>query len=178
VQHIKALSAREALTMRQAEGIGLAAQQVAKALQLCVVEVPESDDRPSNLWIDAQLRPLAEHMPIVLINPELKPGREKVSGNEGCLSFPDLYGEVPRYTHIEVKALDATGKSCQFQAEGFFSRALQHEIDHLDGKLFIDHLKPLKRQLMLVLWRLAAKPWVTICYWSSRTMASSSASAA
>ena len=69
-------------------------------------------------------------------------------GEEGCLSFPDLYGDVKRHAWVEVEATDINGQSFKIAGEGFYARALQHEINHLDGKLFIDRISPLKRQLM------------------------------
>ena len=79
---------------------------------------------------------------IALINPEIvKTEGELVSDYEGCLSVKDVYGKVPRYSKIRVKALDADGKEVRFKAEGFLARVIQHEIDHTNGTLFIDHIK-------------------------------------
>ena len=75
-------------------------------------------------------------------------GESMEISEEGCLSIPDLYGDVSRCTNIEVDALDRDGEPFKLTAEGFFARVLQHEIDHLEGKLFIDYLSPLRRQLM------------------------------
>lgn len=126
--------------MHGAEGVGLAAQQVARPIQLCVLDVPESEDRPSGLWIDGQPRPLADHMPMVLINPEIKAGREKVIGPEGCLSFPEITADIRRPSRCKVSALDIDGKPLAFECDGLLSRAIQHEVDHLRGILFIDRM--------------------------------------
>lgn len=127
-------------TMRKAEGVGLAAQQVAQPIQLCVVEIPESDDRPSTLWVDGQPQPLPQHMPMVLINPDVKPGREKVLGTEGCLSFPEISAEIRRPARCRVTALGIDGKPLAFECDGLLARAIQHEVDHLKGILFIDRM--------------------------------------
>ncbi len=127
-------------TMREAEGVGLAAQQVARPLLLCVLEVPQSDDRPSNLWIDGHPQPLDTHMPMVLINPEVKPGREKEIGVEGCLSFPEISAEIRRPARCKVTAIDLHGKPLAFECDGLLARAVQHEVDHLKGILFIDRM--------------------------------------
>ena len=85
---------------------------------------------------------------MALINPKITAHEGEQIGEEGCLSFPDLYGDVKRCAWVEVAAIGLDGQPCKTAGEGFYARALQHEIDHLDGKLFIDHLSPLKRQLM------------------------------
>jgi len=127
-------------TMRHAEGVGLAAQQVAKPLQLCVLEVHDSEERPSKLWIDGKECDLAKYAPMVLCNPELHLGREKVLGTEGCLSFPELNADIRRPAHCRVKALGIDGQPIEFECEGLLARAIQHEVDHLKGILFIDRM--------------------------------------
>jgi len=120
-------------SMKAAEGVGLAAPQLGVLKRVVVVDI--SRQQP-------------EILPISLINPRIVAAQGREVGEEGCLSFPDLYGPVPRHTQVRVEALDIQGKQFAVAAEGFYARALQHEIDHLDGKLFIDYLSPLKRQLM------------------------------
>jgi len=120
-------------SMKAAEGVGLAAPQLGVLKRVVVVDI--SRQQP-------------EILPISLINPRIVAAQGREVGEEGCLSFPDLYGPVPRHTQVRVEALDIQGKQFAVEAEGFYARALQHEIDHLDGKLFIDYLSPLKRQLM------------------------------
>lgn len=127
-------------TMYAAKGIGLAAQQVGRALQLTVLDVRGATDRPSSLQLDGKEADVASYMPVVLINPEIKTSGEPVAGPEGCLSFPEIYGEVTRPPLAEVKALDRGGREIQFRCGGLLSRAIQHEADHLNGVLFIDRL--------------------------------------
>ena len=135
-------------TMYDASGIGLAAQQVAHALQLTVIDVREVTERPSTLEIDGQPADIAAFMPLVLINPELKPLGDSVPGPEGCLSFPEIFEDIARPEFVEVAALDATGKRLQFKAGGLLSRAIQHETDHLNGILFIDRMPTKTKQAL------------------------------
>ena len=127
-------------TMREANGVGLAAQQVGQALQLAVIDVADVDDRPSQMFIDDQPVVLEEWMPMVLINPELELGPEKEFGTEGCLSFPEIVGDIQRSVVVNAKAQLLDGRSVEFRAHGFLARALQHEVDHLNGILFIDRM--------------------------------------
>jgi peptide deformylase len=120
-------------SMRAAEGVGLAAPQIGVLKRVIVVDV--SNQEP-------------EHPPIALINPRITAASGSIAGEEGCLSFPDLYGDVKRHATVEIEALGTDGEPLGITAGGFYARALQHEIDHLDGKLFIDYISPLKRQLM------------------------------
>lgn len=127
-------------TMYNAAGVGLAAQQVGKALQLTVIDVREVKDRPSTLEIDGKSVPAEEHMPMVLINPVIRPFGDPATGPEGCLSFPEVYADITRPEKVEVQALNAEGKPIRFVAGGLLSRAVQHETDHLNGILFIDRM--------------------------------------
>lgn len=120
-------------SMKAAEGVGLAAPQLGVLRRVVVVDV--SRQHP-------------ELLPISLINPRIVSAEGRELAEEGCLSFPDMYGQVARHTKVCIEALDVNGKLFAIDAEGFYARALQHELDHLDGKLFIDYLSPLKRQLM------------------------------
>jgi len=130
-------------TMYAAAGVGLAAQQVGRALQLTVIDVRGVKDRPSTIDVEGKPAEVASIMPLVLINPELKPFGDPVTGPEGCLSFPEIYEEITRPGSVEVNALDANGRPLHFKAGGLLSRAIQHETDHLNGILFIDRM-PLK----------------------------------
>jgi peptide deformylase len=135
-------------TMRERHGVGLAAQQIGKALQLTVIDVRDAKDRPSTLEIDGKAVDVEVIMPLVLINPEIKPVGEKAKQSEGCLSFPEIFGEIARPEFVEVKALDKDFKLIQFRAGGLLSRAVQHEGDHLNGILFIDRMdKKTKEEL-------------------------------
>lgn len=127
-------------TMREAHGIGLAAQQVGHALQLTVLDIRGVTDRPSQLELDGQTADPEAFMPLVLINPEITPLAPHVKGPEGCLSFPELFGDISRPEKVQVKALDADGKPLEFRCGGLLARAIQHELDHLQGILFIDRM--------------------------------------
>lgn len=118
-------------TMHEYDGVGIAANQVHVAKQLCVIEVQGNPRYPQ-----------AERIPLtVLINPRiLATSNKREEDWEGCLSIPDLRGKVPRHEWVEVEALDRGGSQVKFRAEGFFARVIQHETDHLAGKLFIDRM--------------------------------------
>jgi peptide deformylase len=137
---IKDLIADMFETMHASHGIGLAAQQVGLALQLTVIDVREAKDRPSWLNLDGQPADVNEFMPLVLINPELKPGGEPAIGGEGCLSFPEIFAEITRPELVDVKALNEKGEPVEFRCGGLLARAIQHETDHLNGILFIDRM--------------------------------------
>jgi peptide deformylase len=155
---IKKLIADMIETMHANKGIGLAAQQVGKALQFAVIDVREAKDRQSWLELDGQPAAVNEFMPLVLINPELKPGGEPVAGGEGCLSFPEIYAEITRPELVDVKALNEKGKPVEFRCGGLLARVVQHETDHLNGILFIDRMsKKTKEELRPELDELQAK---------------------
>ncbi len=137
---IKQLIADMFETMYATKGIGLAAQQVGKALQLTVLDLRGVEDRPSTLELDGKPADVEKFMPLVLINPEIKPLNDSVAGPEGCLSFPELYGDVLRPESVAVKALNEKGKPVEFRCGGLLARAVQHEADHLNGILFIDRM--------------------------------------
>ena len=137
---IKRLIADMFETMHDRHGVGLAAQQVGQALQLTVIDVREVQDRPSTLELKGKPADVNEIMPLVLINPEIKPVGEPVAAGEGCLSFPEIYAEVSRPGEVEVKALNEKLKPVEFRAGGLLSRVVQHEMDHLNGILFIDRM--------------------------------------
>lgn len=116
-------------TMYAAPGIGLAAIQVNVLKRVVVVDV--SDDH---------------HQPLVLINPEiLAQDGEEIESEEGCLSVPGIYENVKRPSHVQIRALDRNGEAFESEAEGLLATCIQHEVDHLDGKLFVDYLSRLKR---------------------------------
>lgn len=137
---IKKLIADMLETMEANHGVGLAAQQVGVAKQLTVIDVRAATDRPSTLELDGQPADVAGIMPLVLINPEITPVGEPIAGPEGCLSFPEIFGDVSRPATVDVKALDAKGKPITFRCGGLLARAVQHEVDHLNGVLFIDRM--------------------------------------
>ena len=128
-------------TMRAAKGVGLAANQIGVARRVAVVDVGEEDPPP-----------------LALINPVIvERGDELVTAEEGCLSIPDIFGDVERNARIVVEALDREGNKFRAEATGYKARAIQHEIDHLDGVLFLDHLSAVKRSLLLAKWRKSRK---------------------
>jgi peptide deformylase len=137
---IKRLIADMFETMHDRHGVGLAAQQVGQALQLTVIDVREVQDRPSTLELKDKPADVNEIMPLVLINPEIKPVSEPAAAGEGCLSFPEIYAEISRPGSVEVKALNEKLKPVEFRAGGLLSRVIQHELDHLNGILFIDRM--------------------------------------
>lgn len=128
-------------TMHGAHGIGLAAQQVGLAQQICVVDLREADI--DFTWsLDGSKPPLDLFMPLIIVNPELTvlPGPDFVY-EEGCLSFPEIRGNVVRKESISVKFQDAQGVPHTLTCDGLFARCIQHEIDHLNGVLFIDRME-------------------------------------
>ena len=143
---IKSLIADMLETMKASNGVGLAAQQVGRALQLAVIDVREVKDRPSTLELKGKPADVNEIMPLVLINPEVTPVGEPAAGGEGCLSFPEMFAEISRPESVDVKALDAKGKAFELRAGGLLARAVQHETDHLNGILFIDRMERSKKE--------------------------------
>ncbi len=127
-------------TMYAAKGVGLAAQQVGRALQLAVLDIRGATDRPSTLKIAGNESDPNALMPLVLINPEVRPGGQTLAGSEGCLSFPEMYAEIVRPQSAEIRALNEKGAPIEFWCGGFMARAIQHENDHLNGILFIDRM--------------------------------------
>jgi peptide deformylase len=120
-------------TMHAAPGVGLAANQVGVPLQLAVIDLSSREDKE-------QRHPL-----LVIINPEILVMEGSVIEEEGCLSIPDYAEKVNRAARVKVRAQDRTGKQFELEAEGLMAKALQHEIDHLNGLLFVDRLSPLKK---------------------------------
>jgi peptide deformylase len=127
-------------TMSAAKGVGLAAQQVARAVQLTVLDVRGATDRPSTFRRAGKDEDVNTVMPMVLINPEVKPAGEGVAGPEGCLSFPEIFSDITRPGEIDVRAMNEKGEMVEFHCGGLLARAIQHELDHLNGILFIDRM--------------------------------------
>jgi len=125
-------------TMYDAPGIGLAANQVGRPLRLIVVDLQREDD---------------EHGLIVLVNPEIVEASGEIVWEEGCLSVPDFFSNVKRHESVVVRGLDADEKPVEIRTDGLLAVALQHEIDHLEGRLFIDHLNPIKRDIFKRKWK-------------------------
>jgi len=137
---IKQLIADMQETMHAAKGIGLAAQQIGQAIQLTVIDIRGVSDRPSSLQIKGRPADVDGFMPLVLINPEIKPVGQPVAGMEGCLSFPEIFAEIKRPETVDVVARDANGERIEFHCGGLLARVVQHETDHLHGILFIDRM--------------------------------------
>jgi len=117
-------------TMMAANGVGLAAPQVGILQRMVVIHVPAGSEYEDDPEIN-----------LTLINPEIQRAGGQELGAEGCLSFPDLWGDVPRYTSVTLKAQDVDGTTHKIKARGFLARVIQHEIDHLDGVLFFDRME-------------------------------------
>jgi peptide deformylase len=146
---IRKLAADMLETMYSYKGVGLAAQQVSLALQLTVIDMRGVTDRPSSLELNGQPSDVNAFMPLVLINPEVKPvGESQAAGPEGCLSFPEIYADITRPEVVDVWALNLEGKPIEFRCGGLLARVVQHELDHLQGILFIDRMdKKTKEEL-------------------------------
>jgi len=127
-------------TMHAANGVGLAAPQVGESLQLTVLDVSQVEDRPSTMKLNGENTDPQSAMPLVLINPEIDLGSETEMGTEGCLSFPEITGEIERAKSVTVRARNLDGEAIEIEATGFLARAIQHEVDHLNGILFIDRM--------------------------------------
>ena len=127
---IKKLALDMLETMYAAPGVGLAAPQVGLSLKICVIDIV----------------PDGKKEPYILINPEVINGKDTVELEEGCLSFPKIYEKVKRFNEVTVRYLDINGKQREITVDGFLAKAFQHEIDHLNGKVFIDLLSPWKRK--------------------------------
>jgi peptide deformylase len=140
---IRALAADMLETMYEAPGIGLAAIQVAQPVRLITMDLAKKEEEPA---------------PRVFINPEILSVSEELSiYEEGCLSIPEYYEDVERPASVRVRFMDLEGKIYEEDAEDLYATCIQHEIDHLNGVLFIDHLSKLKREMVTKKFRKAAK---------------------
>lgn len=122
-------------TMYAAPGVGLAANQVGVPLQLAVIDISSREEQG------------AKHPVVILINPEVLSQEGSIVAEEGCLSIPECYEKIKRSAKIKVRAQDRTGKTFELEADGLMAKALQHEIDHLNGILLVDRLSPLKKSI-------------------------------
>jgi peptide deformylase len=129
-------------TMHNAPGIGLAANQVGRPLSVLVIDI-QRDESESGL--------------IVLINPEMVSARGETTFEEGCLSVPEYFASVVRHEEVVVRGLDRRGEKIEIAAEGLLAIALQHEMDHLEGKLFIDRISPIARDIFKRRWKKKSK---------------------
>ncbi|MCH8156501.1 MAG: peptide deformylase [Nitrospinae bacterium] len=120
-------------TMYEAAGLGLAANQVGLPSELFVIDVSVREEKRD---------------PVVIINPIITASEDEELGEEGCLSIPEIFAEIKRAQHVEVKGYDLDGNEVRYEAEGFLARAFQHEMDHLNGSLFWDKLGKVKRDIL------------------------------
>ncbi len=139
-QEIRELATDMLETMVAADGIGIAAPQVGIAVQLAVVDVRGDVEQGGLFRVDGRDADPDEWMPLVFINPELDLVGEIEFGVEGCLSIPDVRAEVERPTRVGARLQLLDGRNIHIEADGLLARALQHEVDHLQGILFIDRL--------------------------------------
>lgn len=132
-QEVKDLVADMIATLKDAKGLGLAAPQVGESKRIFILDLS-----PVDLTEDVR----------VFINPEIIEASGEVTMEEGCLSFPGIFQKLSRPEYVRVKALDLTGDEFQLEADGILARAILHEYDHLDGKLFIDYLSSVSRAML------------------------------
>ena len=120
-------------TMYSAAGVGLAANQVGISSRLIVVDMGFKEEK---------------HDPLIIVNPTITASEDEEMGQEGCLSIPEVYADVKRFREVEIKGVDLNGKDVRMEAQGFLARAFQHEMDHLEGKLFWDMLGKIRRDML------------------------------
>ena len=127
-------------TMHKAGGVGLAAQQVGRLERMCVIDLPENCDNEDDAAFNAPIQ-----MPLKLFNPEIIAKEGSQYDKEGCLSFPGVGGKLTRAAQVTAQYLDENNMPQMITARGYLARALQHEIDHLDGVLYVDHMSAVER---------------------------------
>lgn len=137
---LRALADEMLETMSRAKGVGLAAQQVGRLEKMCVIDIPEGCEEAEDALFNA---PIA--MPLKLFNPEIIASEGSQHDKEGCLSFPKIGGSVTRAAEVTCQYLDAENRPQIITARGFLARAIQHELDHLNGVLYVDHLSAIER---------------------------------
>ena len=149
---IRALAANMLETMREAHGVGLAAQQVGVPVQLAIVDVSHDEECVTYCRVNGEDRKVAEICPLIFVNPKLEFEKVKTVSEEGCLSFPDLRENIKRPEKLKATLTLLNEETIVLEADGLLSRAIQHETDHLNGVLFIDRMSAatklgLKRKL-------------------------------
>lgn len=135
-------------TMYKASGVGLAATQVAVSQRVLVIDLDPAGSGSREPEIQEELESWGYPGPTAFINPEIMESSGNIIWEEGCLSVPGIVESVKRKEHVTVRALDRDGEAFELRASGLFAVALQHEIDHLDGKVFVEYLSKLKRDVI------------------------------
>ncbi|MBI2437596.1 MAG: peptide deformylase [Lentisphaerae bacterium] len=139
---IKNLAGDMLAIMNERKGVGLAAQQIGQTIQICVVNIPPALDvaAPNGPRLNPDVT-----FPLIMLNPVLKTRKGALAATEGCLSVPEIWAPVNRATEVTVAFLDLQGIPRELSARGLLARAIQHEIDHLNGVLFVDRVSPVKK---------------------------------
>ena len=137
---LRALAADMIETMHRSKGVGLAAEQVGRTEKLCVIDIPEGCENEEDGAFNAPVQ-----MPLVLFNPEIISQEGSQRDKEGCLSFPGVGGSITRAAQVTCQYLDENNLPQIITARGFLARALQHELDHLNGILYVDHMSAVER---------------------------------
>lgn len=127
-------------TMHRAKGVGLAAQQIGRTERICVIDIPEGCDEQEDELFNAPIP-----MPLKMWNPEIVAQEGTVCDKEGCLSFPSVGGSIVRAAQVTAQYIDEDNRPQMITARGYLARAIQHEIDHLNGILYIDHMSAVER---------------------------------
>ena len=137
---LRALAADMIETMHRSKGVGLAAEQVGRTEKLCVIDIPEGCENEEDEAFNAPIQ-----MPLVLFNPEIVSQEGSQRDKEGCLSFPGVGGSITRAAQVVCQYLDENNMPQMITARGFLARAIQHELDHLNGILYVDHMSAVER---------------------------------
>jgi peptide deformylase len=132
-------------TMYDADGVGLAAQQVGEAWQLAVVDVSRASEPGTYLRVNGAGHALEDLMPLVFLNPVVEPAGPREADTEGCLSFPEIRAEITRPSAVRATVTTLEGETLVIETDGLFARAIQHEVDHLNGVLFIDRMSSARK---------------------------------
>ena len=140
---LRALAKDMLATMHAARGVGLAAEQIGREEALCVIDVPPESEKPECVAVNSSVR-----MPLVMVYPAITASTGHQRGEEGCLSFPEINAPITRAAQVTVAYLDLEGNSRTATAQGLLARAIQHEIDHLNGVLLVDRMSAMQRLSM------------------------------
>lgn len=142
---IRALAEDMIETMHDANGVGLAAQQVGEKLQLAIVDVSDVEEPATYVRVNGEDRQLQDLMPLIFMNPKIEKDGKRIADQEGCLSFPDIRAPISRPGAIKASLTLLEGEKIELETDGLLARAIQHETDHLNGILFIDRMSAAKK---------------------------------